>query len=133
MLGSSPDGGSTWQNFRPVADANGQTLLVSGESNGELVQMPDGRVVLIHQRRYPRSQEQLIARVSVDGAKSWLPDEYRLSFGFGYSDSLALDDGTIITVAGKTPCDASSKPIASPGAEVIRWRLPNASSMINMR
>jgi len=56
MRASSPDGGVTWEDFGPIADAEGQTLLIHGECNGELLQMPDGRVALIHQRRYPRAR-----------------------------------------------------------------------------
>ena len=124
MLARSHDGGTTWNDFGPVADSAGEPLLIYGESNGELIQLPDGRVVLIHQRRYPRSQEQLIARISDDGGRTWLPDEYRLMAGFGYPSSLALEDGTIITVSSRTALDTSSAilPGEKPGALAIRWK-----------
>ena len=123
MLATSKDGGISWENFRPVQDGNGKTVLIHGECNGELVQVPDGTLVLVHQRRYPRGLEQLMAHVSEDEGRTWLPDEYRLSSGFGYSGSLALEDGTIITVTGKTFCNQDSVPFSPRMAHAIRWRL----------
>ncbi len=124
LRGSSPDGGLTWGSLGPVADAAGQALLIHGECNGELVCLPDGRVVLVHQRRYPGFESQIIGRLSEDGGRTWLRDEYRVSAGFGYPSSLALDDGTIVTVVGRTFANpAGGDPVGPFGAAAIRWQV----------
>jgi hypothetical protein len=129
VLGESPDGGITWGNLRPVLDAWGRPLMAHGESNGELLQVPDGRVVLVHQTRYAeaperaqglyRGRSQLCARVSEDAGRTWLPQRYRLIFGFGYSSTLALDDGAIITATGASLGDNGDPRRAA----VMRWQL----------
>jgi hypothetical protein len=125
LRGHSTDQGLTWGDLGPIAAAGGGALLIHGECNGELVPLPDGRVVLVHQRRYPRSQSQIIARVSADGGRSWGRDEYRLSAGFGYPSSLALADGTLVTVVGRTLAGpAGGDPVEGFGAVAIRWRIP---------
>jgi len=124
LLGDSPDGGCTWQNLRPVVDAQGNTLLPRYDTSAELVQMPCGRLVMVIVRRGPYGQCQLIGKVSTDSGRTWLPEEYRLTAGFGYSSSVALPDGTIVTVTGKTlPKDGVRMRDRPFGAEVIRWRL----------
>ena len=124
LRGSSPDGGLTWGDFGPIADAAGETLLIHGECNGELVCLPDGRVVLVHQRRYPGFESQIIGRVSEDGGRTWRRDEYRVNAGFGYPSSLALEGGTIITAVGQTFANpAGGDPVEGFGAAVIRWRV----------
>ena len=77
--------------------------------------------MLVHQRRFGPYQN--IARVSVDGGKTWLHDEYRLTAGFGFANSLLLDDGTIVTVTGKSLGGKHA-------AQVIRWRLPSKQELI---
>jgi len=119
MFSSSPDGGQTWDSMRPFADANGKSVIVQLESNGQLVPLPDGRLVLVHQRRF--GEWQLIARVSNDNGATWSHDEYRLSAGFGFSGNTVLDDGTILTVTGNSVNGKA-------GAQVIRWRLPKLST-----
>lgn len=129
VLGESPDGGYSWQNLRPILDDAGIPLMAHGESNGELVQLPDGRLVLVHQTRYAegpdrergyfRGRSQLCARVSLDAGQTWLPERYRLLFGFGYSSTLALEDGTLLTATGACLGDNGDP---RRGA-IIRWRL----------
>ena len=120
MSSDSTDGGLTWTPLRPFADAHGVPIIVQQETNGHLLPLPDGRVVLVHQRRF--GAHQIIGRVSLDGGETWLHDEYRLSAGFGFSDSVLLDDGTIVTVMGKS---AGGKH----GAQAIRWRLPSMAQL----
>ena len=129
VLGESPDKGRSWQHLRPILDAAGTPLMAHGESNGELVQLPDGRLVLVHQTRYAegpdrergyfRGRSQLCARVSLDAGQTWLPERYRLLFGFGYSSTLALEDDTLITAVGASLGDNGDP---RRGA-IIRWRL----------
>ena len=115
MFSASDDGGVTWSPLQPFADADGEPVIVQQETNGQLVPLPDGRLVLVHQRRF--GPYQLIARVSNDNGKTWSRDEYRLSAGFGYSGNVALSDGTIVTVVGQS-LDGKHN------AQTIRWRLP---------
>lgn len=124
MLGHSTDNGATWQDLRPVADETGHTVLTYGDCNGELVQMPDGRLVLIFQRRYPREYAMHMAIVSENNGRTWLPHEYHVMAGFGYSGSYVLSDSTIITVNGKAVLNEAGRCENSPhDAEIIRWRL----------
>lgn len=119
FLGESADGGKSWKNLRPVVDVEERPFLESGECNGELVEMVDGRLVLIHQRRYPRNASELVARLSTNGGKTWRPDRYHVNLGFGYSSSLVLEDETIVTVTGSSD-GGGGQPR---GAMIIRWRL----------
>jgi len=103
--------------------------MAHGESNGELVELGDGRLVLVHQTRYAeppdrargyfRGRSQLCARVSLDHGRTWLPERYRLLFGFGYSSTLALEDDTLITVTGTSLGDNGDPRRAA----AIRWSL----------
>ena len=123
FLGDSPDGSRTWEHLRPLSDAEGRPLLVFGECHGQLVELPDGRVVLVHDRRYPYDKGETIGRVSEDGGKAWSRYVYHLSEGSGYPASVALDDGTIVTVVGNTRLDAQSRPIEPWRVQSVRWRL----------
>ncbi|MFH1566804.1 MAG: hypothetical protein ABIL09_02315 [Gemmatimonadota bacterium] len=88
--------------------------------------------MLVHQTRYAeaperargwfRGRSQLCARVSLDCGATWLPERYRLLFGFGYPGSLALADGTLVTAAGSCLGDDGGPRRAA----VVRWRLLDA-------
>lgn len=123
-IGASSDGGRTWGEFGAVRDREGRPLLVFGECHGQLVQVPDGRVVLVHDCRYPYDRSEIRARVSNDEGRTWEPGTYHVSAGMGYPSSVALPDGTIVTITGTTRLDARFRPIGGWRAEVIRWRLP---------
>jgi len=116
MFSTSTDGGLNWEMMRPFADADGESVIIQQETNGQLLPLPDGRIVLIHQRRF--GPFQLIGRVSPDGGKTWLHDEFRLMAGFGYSGNLLLDDGTVVTACGHS-LDGKHR------AMVMRWRVPS--------
>ena len=123
MFSTSTDGGRTWAMMQPFADADGKPVIVQQETNGQLVPLPNGRLVLVHQRRF--GPMQVIARVSDDNGLTWSHDEYRLSAGFGYSGNTVLPDGTIVTVTGQTLASQGLEgPNADNRAQVIRWRLP---------
>ena len=124
MFSTSADGGTNWETLRPFADADGKTVIVQQETNGQMVPLADGRLVLIHQRRF--GPMQLIARLSNDNGQTWSHDEYRLSAGFGYSGNTVLPDGTILTVTGQTLASAGMEGPGNNRAQVIRWRLPDA-------
>ena len=128
VLGESLDSGRSWQGLRPVLDADGAPLLAHGECNGELLELRDGRLLLVHQTRYAdgpdaargllRGRSTLSARVSGDNGDTWAPICYRLLFGFGYPGSLGLPDGTVVTVVGACLGDDGDPRRAA----VVRWR-----------
>jgi hypothetical protein len=131
FLGDSLDGGRTWQNLRPLRDAEGNPLLEHGECHGQLVQVPDGRVVLVHDRRYPRQLSGTRARVSLDGGQTWEREVYELlGPAMGYPSSVVLEDGTIVTISGTSPIDSEEGLAIGPWqAQVLRWRLPDKRSI----
>jgi hypothetical protein len=123
FLGDSDDG-VTWENFRPLRDKTGRVLLGFGECYGRLVQVPDGRVVLVHDNRFPLEQGDVRARVSQDGGQTWDSEIYYLSLGRGYPSSVVLKDGTIVTITGNTSYTPRGRWILPWRAQVIRWKLP---------
>jgi len=129
FIGESFDGGATWENLRPLRDAEGNALLHYGEAHGQLVQVPDGRVVLVHDYRYPCEDYEVRARVSWDDGQTWEPEIYHVSFGMGYPSSVALADGTIVTVTGDAPVDASCAWPTTYYAQSIRWQLKPRSEL----
>lgn len=127
FLGDSDDGGRTWTDLRPVLDPEGRPLLLLGECHGQLAQLPDGRVVLVNDRRYPfplHADNDVRGRVSDDDGRTWSPEAYQVATGMGYPASVALDDGTIVTVTGNTQLDDRVRPIGPWSAQAVRWRLP---------
>ena len=79
--------------------------------------------MLVHDRRYPYTQSETIGRVSGDGGKTWSRNVYHLSEGTGYAASVALEDGTIVTVAGNTGLDMAARPIEPWSVQAVRWKL----------
>ena len=123
FIGDSNDSGRTWQNLRPVCDKAGKALIGFGECHGQLVQTADGRVVLVHGNRYPSQHGEIRARVSCDEGKTWLPEVYHMAHGRGYASSVALPDGTIVTITGEVAL--AKGPVKTPCLVVaIRWKLP---------
>jgi hypothetical protein len=103
-------------------DAEGRALLIFGECHGGLVELPDGRVVLVHDRRYPYDKMGSIGRISENGGKTWSRSAYHVSAGCGYPASVVLEDGTIVTVTGSTRYDTQPIPIEPWSVEAVRWR-----------
>ena len=123
----SEDGGLTWQNARPALDGEGNPVLERGQCHGWSGQLPDGRIVMVHDHRYPYPQGQAIARVSHDGGKTWDRRAYHLNLGSGYPAILVLEDATIVTVSGAALYDDVGKPRASRNlwrSVAVRWKLP---------
>lgn len=126
FFADSDDGGATWTNFRPLWRRTGGKMdLQHGEAHGHAVQLADGRVLLLHEQRYPYDKGDIRARVSHDEGQTWRPEVYHLSQGHGYAGSVVLEDGTIVSVCGNTPLDAQGTPMAPWRAQVVRWRLPD--------
>ena len=76
FLADSEDGGNTWENLRPLLTEDGEPLLVFGETHGQLVQVRDGRIVVVHDRRYPYEGYEVRGRLSHDDGMTWDPDIY---------------------------------------------------------
>lgn len=96
----STDKGITWQNPRPAVDEAGRPVLVQGECHGQLVAAPDGRIVLVHDHRYPTHGSETVAHVSSDEGQTWGREAYHISLGDSYPSSVVLEDGTIVTIGG---------------------------------
>jgi len=124
FVGESDDNGRTWKSLRALRDREGQALLEFGETHGQLVEAHDGRVVLVHDRRYPYEEAHTRARVSQDEGRTWEPEIYHISQGMGYPASVALPDGTLVTLTGSTRLDQSFRPIGGWRVQAVRWKLP---------
>ena len=131
FLGDSFDDGRSWKNLRPAWDAKGQGLLIFGEAHGQLVQVSDGRVVLVNDRRYPCELGETRARVSRDDGQTWDQEIYHLCGGHGYPASVVRPDGTIVTITGSSLLGACpgrdlryAKLLEKPQVWVIRWKPP---------
>ena len=90
----SDDGGRTWTSPQGVTGEN--------EHPGDLLVLPDGRVVLAYgERNRPFGVRALI---STDGGKSWEKNNPRIlawdapNRDCGYPASVLLDDGSILTI-----------------------------------
>ena len=106
-------------------------MLLWGEAHGQTVQLSDGRLVLVHDRRYPHRQAETVAHVSHDGGRTWDRRAYHLAFGNSYPSSIVLEDDTIVTVADTGLLDeggnlASSTDLWTSAA--IRWKLERTLS-----
>ena len=125
FLADSFDNGRTWRNFRPIRrKPDGPMDVVFGEAHGHLVQLSDGTVVLVHERRYPYEQGDVRARISRDEGRTWSPEVYHLSPGHGYGASVVLPDDTIVTALGNTRLDSKGRSVDGKWyAQVVRWRL----------
>ena len=113
----------TWTNVR-----SGSNLL--GEMHGSAVELPDGRIVLMHVHRVPWLHGGERARVSGDGGNSWDEETYYLSTVLTYpeySTNCVLppeladgEPGMILTVLGDRP---HALHLDRPGLmQAVRWR-----------
>lgn len=104
FIAESKDG-RDWGNFR-------QLTTLFGDTPGELIQLPDGRVVLLYFHRYS-PHDGVYARVSHDEGRTWGAELLALrNVHSGYSSSTVLKDGTIVSMIGGETIQA------------VRWRLP---------
>jgi len=100
-------------------------VLEFGERHGHLQQLPDGRLILVHDRIYPYESVSMVAHVGNAEGTVWGHGRYRLTPGFGYASSLALEDGTVLTATTVTPLGTDGVATAPRcGARVIRWQVP---------
>ena len=132
-LVESDDGGVTWGRPRPA------TLLMD-EIRGQVIELPDGRLVLLNTHRVPTLRGGERARISSDGGKTWGEEIYHMNSAKaypGYASSCVLpphlgdgEPGMILTVVGERSESnwGSEGPPTSAGFEhmprlvAIRWR-----------
>lgn len=94
FVADSDDRGTTWRNLRPVTTVHGQC-------HGFALGLSDGSVVMSHDHRYPPGTTCGRAMISRDEGRTWADEVYYLYYGAnmnGFSQSLELDDGMILTV-----------------------------------
>ena len=108
FLAESEDG-LEWSHLRQM------TTLV-GDTPGELIQVPDGRVVFLYCHRYG-PHDGVYARVSRDEGRTWGAEllAVRHLRNGGYPSSTVMKDGTIVSMLGFSE---------SGKVQVVRWRLP---------
>lgn len=133
-LAASDDGGRFWKNWHP-------TTVGVFDAPGELVRLPDGKIVLLYAHRAPDPAPcGTWALVSKDEGETWGREQYIVNsrcdyrpFDFGYSSSHCLKDGSIFTVSG---CRGEGWPDnprlnrRNPGVlYAVRWRIPEQQEM----
>ena len=131
FLADSEDRGETWKGFRPLTNVHGQC-------HGFGAGLSDGSVVVTLDHRYPPGTPGNKAMISHDEGRTWEDEVYHISFATvpegqaGFSESVVLEDDTILTIAATTdlpredsmPGSKSAKSTAGrTDAWAIRWRL----------
>ena len=76
------------------------------------------------ENRYPYADGgAMLARVSWDGGQTWEPELYKLTRGHGYSGSVVLKDGTIVTLAGDGQLSRVGRPTGRRYTlQALRWK-----------
>ena len=122
FLADSEDEGRTWKNVR-------QLTVVFGQCYPYPAALSDGTVVVVHDTRYGPGVPSTRAMISRDEGQSWQDEVYYLAYGkgmSGYTQSVVLDDDTIVTVSGtsdRTDGDGSyTSWYGHTDWTVIRWR-----------
>jgi len=95
FLLDSDDKGRSWQNFR-------QLTTVFGQARGFPAALSDGTVVVVRNNGYSPNPSGL-AMISYDEGRTWEDEAYHMYYAravAGYANSVALADGTILTIAG---------------------------------
>ena len=127
FLADSEDQGVTWKDLRPLTN-------VGGQCHGFAAGLSDGSVVVTHDHRYPPGTPCGRAMVSRDEGMTWEDEAYFLYFGTspragsGFSESVVLEDDTILTVAATSEAKESQgwdEYIGQADVWAIRWRLDN--------
>ena len=115
QLRRSSDGGRRWS--EPL-----QLTWVFGQAHCDIARHSENTIVAVYENRYPVSEADIRARISLDLGKTWQPQLYILANGVGYAGSVVLQDGTIVTVTG----DGETKNGRPHGRgytlQAIRWK-----------
>jgi hypothetical protein len=114
-LVDSLDMGNSWRNLRKIHTIGYDAGF--GDVPGNMVRIPDGRLVLFYAHRYV-PKEGVWALVSDDRGNTWGSRHFVVRYGEkedevgSYSSSVVMDDGTIVTANANFQQQA----------QVIRWR-----------
>ena len=121
FLAESTDGARSWQDMR-------QLTTVHGQAYGTAASLSDGTVVVVHDTRYGPGAPSGRAMISFDEAGSWANEAYYTHYGegaSGYAESLALNDGALLTIVGTCDNPASKgswdAAIGMSDLTAIRW------------
>ncbi len=116
-LVNSEDGGRSWRNPRSLTR-------IYGQAHGDLAALPGGGVVATYENRYPYAEGGAIyGRVSWDRGQTWEPELYQLTRGHGYSGSVVMKDGAIVTVAGDGQLSRVGRPTGRRYTlQALRWK-----------
>jgi len=122
FLADSGDQGRTWKNVR-------QLTTVFGQCYGYPAALSDGTVVVVHDTRYGPGAPSGRAIISHDEGATWQDEVYYVYYGIaqsGYSESVVLDDDTIVTIAGVSDYTAGNGSweawTGNTDLWAIRWR-----------
>ena len=122
FLLDSDDGGRSWTNFRQLTTTFGQCY-------GYPAALSDGTVVVIHDTRYGPGVQSGRAMISRDEGKTWQDEVYYTYYGkavSGYSQSVVLKDGVILTIAGTSdygPATSTwAEAVGRSDLTAIRWK-----------
>ena len=123
FLADSDDLGDTWKDMRPMTNVHFQC-------HGFGAGLSDGSVVVTFDHRTPPGTLGNKAMISHDEGRTWEDEVYYISYSTvpggqaGFSESVVLDDDTIVTVAGTSDVPVT-QPTTRPAADVwaMRWRL----------
>ena len=129
FLADSFNQGKTWHNLRPLTNVHGQC-------HGFGVSLNDGSVIVTFDHRYIPGTPANKAMISKDEGATWENEVYYISFATlpngqaGFSESVVLEDQTILTIAATTnvPRDkflkaSTSGTVGQTDVWAIRWNL----------
>ncbi len=111
----SGDGGRTWS-------APHQLTWVFGQAHCDIALRSENEIVAVYENRYPVSEADIRARISLDLGKTWQPQLYILAKGVGYAGSVVLEDGTIVTVTGDGEVKNGRPNGRGYTLQAIRWK-----------
>ena len=113
-------GDNTWSSMRQLTTEFGQCHAAG-------VGLRNGRVVVIHDHRYPRSMSSALAVVSDDESQTWRDEVYYLTHGSaaGYARTISLDGQNMLTLAGSYYGETGNwhNQTGNTKFNIIRWRL----------
>jgi len=119
-VADSSECGETWSPMRHVTTQFGQCHAAG-------VGLQKGRVVVVHDHRYPQSMSSARTVVSNDEGQTWRDELYYLSHGnvAGYARTIRLDGQEMLTLTGSHYGEAGNWHDATGNTQfhIVRWQL----------